>query len=200
MHDCSYLGERVATIEFMISYEPNVGGPGSSDEAVQHFPEVPNACPGPYLTEQTAAGLLCSGTVTNHVASEHIPSLESQCIYDAGSKPGHVGYVFKFMLSDMFDVEKVEEQQLDFNATFANGGAAPDKILLSPGERAYVFFKGDRATLFVITSIKGRKNVTGRSQEFVAQYYLEHSEMDEDAKLGALLIQAERHMRHWTQE
>lgn len=200
VHHCSYLGEPVATIEFMIYYEPGVGGPGSDDEADQYFPEVPDACSSPYLTEQTASGLLRSSTARKHAASEHIAALQSQCIYGAGSKPGQVGYVFKFMLSDMFDVDKVEEMQLDFNATFANGGAAPVEIMESPGARAYVFLKGDRSTLFVITGIKGRKDFVGRPREFVAQYYLDHPDLDHDARIGALLIQAGLHMRHWSEQ
>lgn len=201
VHDCSYLGERVATIEFMIYYEPEVGSDGSGDNADQHFAEVPNACSSPYLTEDTAAGLLRATGARKHVASEHIPVLQSQCLYGAaGGQQGQVGYVFKFMLSDMFDVDKLATQQLDFNATFANGGTAPDQILENPGARAYVFRKGDRATLFVITGIKGRKDFAGRSTEFVAQYYIDHPEMDYASKQGALLEQARLHMRHWTRE
>ena len=200
VHQCSYLGEPVANIEFMLSYEPGVGGPGSGDEADQYFPEVPNACSDPYLTEQTAAGLLRSSTANKHAASEHVPALQSQCIYGAGSNPGQVGYVFKFMLSDMFDVDKLSEQQLDFNATFANGGTPPIQVMENPGARAYAFSKGDRATLFVITGIKGSNGLAGRPREFVAQYYIDHPDMDYDARLGALLMQADLHMRHWTQE
>lgn len=201
VHDCSYLGEKVATIEFMIYYEPEVGGDGPGDNADRYFSEVPDACSSPYLTQATAAGLLRATAARKHAASEHIPVLQSQCLYGAaGGQKGQVGYVFKFMLSDMFDVDKLSPQQLDFNASFANGGTTPDQILENPGVRAYVFRKGDRATLFMITGIKGRKDFAGRSNEFVAQYYIDHPDMDYVSKQGALLEQARLHMHYWTQE
>ena len=200
VHECSYAGEPVATIEFIIYYEPGVGGPGSGDEADQYFPEVPDACSHPYLTEDTASALLQATGVRRHAASEHIPSLQSQCIYGAaGGQKGQVGYVFKFMLSDMFDVDQLPAQQIEFNATFANGGAAPEEILESPGRKAFLFRKGDRATLFVITDIEGSKDLVGRSRKFVAQYYIDHPDMDYASKQGVLLEQAHMHMQHWQQ-
>lgn len=198
VHHCSYRGERVATIEFIIHYEPGAGGAG--EDAAPRFPEVPNACSDPYLTEDTAESLLRASAVRRHAATEHIPVLQSQCIYGAAAGgSGQVGYVFKFMLSDMFDVDRLSTQQVDFNATFANGGAAPEEILTEPGRRAYIFRKGDRATLFVITGIKGRDDFAGRENEFVALYYIDKADLDFAAKQGLLLEQARLHMRHWTQ-
>ncbi len=201
VHDCAYGGDRVATIEFIIYYEPGVGGSGAGDEADQYFAEVPNSCSNPYLTEDTASALLQATGARRHAASEHLPVLQSQCIYGAaGGQKGQVGYVFKFMLSDMFDVNRLSAQQIEFNATFANGGTAPQEILDGPGRKAFVFRKADRATLFVITGIKGRKDFAGRSNEFVAQYYLDHPDIDFASKQDALLEQARLHMRHWREE
>jgi len=66
VHDCSYLGEKVATIEFMIYYEPEVGGEGPGDNADRYFSEVPDACSSPYLTQATAAGLLRATAARKH--------------------------------------------------------------------------------------------------------------------------------------
>lgn len=215
VHECTYGGAAVATIEFIIYYEPGVGGSdgdgtgggrgdGSSDDtgtdtgqADPYFPEVPNACSSPYLTDDTAKGLLRAPAVRQHVASEHIPSLQSQCIYrgGAGSK-GEVGYVFKFMMAGMFDVDQLSEQQINFNATFSNGGTAAEAIMQSPGRKSFLFRKGKRATLFVITGIDG-PDVFGEPSVFVAQYYIDHTDIDFEARKTALLEEARRHMRHW---
>lgn len=201
VHECSYAGELVATIEFIIYYEPGVGGPGSGDEADRYFVEVPNACSDPYLTDTTASALLRATGARRHAASEHVPILQSQCIYGAaGGQKGQVGYVFKFMLADMFDVDRLPAKQIEFNATFANGGTAPEETLESPGRKAFLFRKGDRATLFVITGIKGREDLAGRPTEFVAQYYIDHPDMDYASKQGALLEQARMHLQHWRQQ
>ena len=199
VHDCTYLGEPLATIEYIIAYEPGVGGPKNGSETAHQFSEVPNACANPYLTRDTAVGLLNSQRVNVNPTAEHVPSLQSQCRYGARGDPGSVSYVFKFMLSDMFDLDKVLEQQVDFNATFANDGMTPNQIMDHPGKRAYAFLRGDRATLFVITGIKGSRDSVGRSREFVAQYHLDRPDLSEEARLDALLNQASLHMQHWTQ-
>jgi hypothetical protein len=196
VHECAYGGTPVATIEFIIYYEPGVGGPVVNTDP--YFPEVPDTCSAPYLTEDKARELLQAPGAQRHVSSDHTPILQSQCIYGAaGGGKGQVGYVFKFMLSDMFDVDRLSAQQIDFNATFANGGTAPEEILASPGRKAFIFRKGDRVTLFVITGIKGRADPVGRSNEFVAQYYIDQPDIDFASKRGALLEQAHLHMRHW---
>lgn len=82
---------------------------------------------------------------------------------------------------------------------FANGGAAPEDVLDIPGERAFDFRKADRATVFVITGVKGRNDFAGRATEFVAQYYLDHPDIDFASKQGALLQQARMHMNQWRQ-
>jgi hypothetical protein len=99
----------------------------------------------------------------------------------------------------MFDVDRLSAEQIEFNATFANGGTAPDQILQNPGRKAFVFRKGNRTTLFVITGIKGPKDFAGRSTDFVAQYYIDHPHIDDASKQGALLEQARLHMQHWLQ-
>lgn len=200
VHECVYGDAPVATIEFIIYYEPGPGGPAVGGEAAPYFAEVPSACSSPHLTEDMAKGLLRAEAVRQHVASEHIPSRQSQCVYrGASGHPGQVGYVLKFMLSDMFDVDRLSEQQIDFNATFANGGTAPEEIMQSPGRKAFVFRKGSRATLFVITGIKGAGSL-GSPSEFVAHYYIDHPDIDFASKQEALLEQARMHMRYWLQQ
>lgn len=125
MHECAYEGKAVATIEFIIYYEPGIGGAdgvgsghgtgggsgivggSGGGQANRYFAEVPNACSSPYLTEDTARGLLRSAQVRQHTSSEHIPNLQSQCIYRGSS--GQVGFLFKFMLAGMFDVDQLTE-------------------------------------------------------------------------------------------
>ena len=135
-----------------------------------------------------------------HAASEHIPTFWSQCLYRAtGGGRGRVGYVFKFMLSDMYDVDKVDRRQIIFNATFGQGDAPLREVREDLGDLAFVFEEGNRTTLFMITGIKGPKDDAGRSTEFITNYYIEHPEMEHEARLGKLLDQARLHLEHWGQ-
>lgn len=200
VHECAYRGDRLTTIEFLIYYEPGTGiaAAGGAGDADPYFPETPDACSDPYLTERTAAGLLNAPSARKHAASEHIPTFWSQCLYGAtGGGHGRVGYVFKFMLSDMYDVDKVDRRQIIFNATFAQGDAALQEVREDLGDLAFVFEEGNRTTLFVITGIKGPKDGAGRSTEFTANYYIEHPELGHDDRLGRLLEQARLHLEHW---
>ncbi len=199
VHECAYRGELLTTIEFLIYYEPGTGAAGAgAGDTDAYFPETPDACSDPYLTERTAEGLLNAPSVRRHAASEHIPTFWSQCLYGAtGGGRGRVGYVFKFMLSDMYDVDKVERQQLIFNATFGQGGAPLNEVRDDLGDLAFVFEEGNRTTLFMITGIKGPKDGAGRSTEFTANYYIEHPELGHEDRLGRLVEQAKRHLREW---
>ncbi|WP_405226699.1 hypothetical protein [Lentisalinibacter sediminis] len=200
VHQCAYQGELVSTVEFLIYYEPGTGiaagdAPGDADP---YFPETPNACSDPYLTERTAEGLLNAPSVRKHAASEHIPAFWSQCLYGAtGGGRGSVGFVFKFMLSDMFDVDKLDRRQIIFHATFAQGNAPLKEVREDLGDLAFVFEQGNRTTLFVITGIKGPKDGANRSTEFTANYHIEHPDIGHEDRLAALVEQAKRHLREW---
>ena len=203
VHECAYRGELLTTIEFLIYYEPGTGmaAAGGAGDGDPYFPETPNACSDPYLTERTAAGLLNAPGARKHAASEHIPTFWSQCLYGAtGGGRGSVGYVFKFMLSDMYDVDKVDRQQIIFNATFGQGNAPLKEVREDLGDLAFVFEEGNRTTLFVITGIRGPKDGAGRSTEFTANYYIEHPELGHEDRLGKLLDQARLHLEHWRQQ
>jgi hypothetical protein len=199
VHQCAYRGELVSTIEFIIRYEPGTGdGGGGGQDADPYFPEVPNACADPYLTERRAAGLLNASGARQRAGTEHIPTFWSQCLYGASDgTPGRVGYVFKFMLSDLYDVDKVDREQITFNATFGQGNAPLREVREDLGDLAFVFEEGNRTTLFMISGIKGPKDGAGRSTELVANYYLEHKNLDHEERLARLVEQAKLHLREW---
>ncbi|HZX22670.1 MAG TPA: hypothetical protein VFF18_03975 [Woeseiaceae bacterium] len=200
VHQCAYQGELVSTVEFLIYYEPGTGiGAGDAGgDSDPYFAETPNACSDPYLTERTAEGLLNAPSVRKHAASEHLPTIWSQCLYGAtGGGRGSVGYAFKFMLSDMYDVDKVERRQIVFNATFGQGNAPLKEVREDLGDLAFVFEEGNRTTLFVITGIKGPRDGANRSTEFTANYYIEHPGIGHEDRLAALVEQAKRHLREW---
>ena len=201
VHRCSYQGQPLVNIEYIIYYEPDSPAAGASDAEVAdaYFPEVPPACGQPFLSEDKARRLLDAVQVKPSAANEHLPQLQSQCLYSARGGPGRqVGYVYKFMLSDMFDVDKLDPMQVQFNATFASGGAELKQTRDEVGDRAFVFLKGDRTTLLVITGIKGRKDFAGRDQEFIANYYLDHPGLTHEQRAGMLIDVAEQDLDTWT--
>ncbi|MEJ2604343.1 MAG: hypothetical protein P8172_13830, partial [Gammaproteobacteria bacterium] len=157
-----------------------------------------NACADPYLTERRAAGLLNASGARQRAGTEHIPTFWSQCLYGASDgTPGRVGYVFKFMLSDLYDVDKVDREQITFNATFGQGNAPLREVREDLGDLAFVFEEGNRTTLFMISGIKGPKDGAGRSTELVANYFLEHKNLDHEERLARLVEQAKLHLREW---
>lgn len=198
VHDCAYQGQRLSTVEYLIYYEPGAGAGAGSGTADGYFPELPDACGAPYLTETVAMGMLNARQISSSAANEHIPTFWSQCIRSGRDVVGRqVGYVFKYMLSDMFDVDRVERRQLEFNATFAAGGARLTEVREELGDLAFVFDNNDRSTLMVITGFKGPNDGAGRSQEFVATYYLEYPELTHDQRTGVLMDEAQRHLQQW---
>lgn len=195
VHECSYQGALVSTIEYIIYYEP--GSSATADRPA--LEEIPHACESPFLTLAVARNLL-DAEAKRIAASERVPTLVSQCLYSArGASAREVGLVLKFMLSDMFGVENVSHQQLRFNATFAAGGARLEQVIDALGDKAFVFEKDDRTTLLVITGVAGRDDPVGRATELVATYYLDRPEMDAATRLARLSSIAEEHVR-WLHE
>ncbi len=190
VHECRYDNEMLTTIEYIIYYEPK------ADKAPDRvsYNEVPVACDEPYLAETAAAGLL-NAEAKRSAASEHVPILSSQCFYSSrGTSARETGLVFKFMLSDMFNVAKVPSMQLRFNATFAAGGADLKGEVDGLGDKTFIFEKGDRTTLFVITGIGGRNDFAGRPTELIAMYYLDRPDLRAEDRLERLVSLAREHL------
>lgn len=194
LHECGYEGQLLATIEYIIYYEPGTTADDGGEDR-PGFYEVPNACEAPWLPEDVAAGLL-GAEARPSAANAHLPILSSQCLYSSrGTSARGTGMVFKFMLSDMFNVDKVPMMQLRFNASFATGGGNLKEVREELGDMAFVFDENGRTTLLVITGFGGRDDFAGRSTELMADYYLDRPEMSHDARLRLLLALAHEHLQ-----
>lgn len=202
VHECSYRGALLTTIEFLLYYEPGTPPPASAgavpanaiDEPL--FEEIPNACG--YLTEPAAKNLLRVDRVRPSAANEHIPTFWSQCIYSGQGVSGRsVSYVFKFMLYELYDVAKLDPMQLDFNATFTGGGEPFVEKLTNLGKVSFVFLKKDRTTLMVVTGIQGPPDGAGRPTEMVANYALADPDTPHPQRLDKLRAKAIEHLAEW---
>lgn len=169
--------------------------PDSARVAPPVFAEVPDA--SAYLTEQLAKGLLRAETVTLGADTFHIP-VWSACAYSGqGVRGRQTGFTFKFMLREMFDVGRLEREQLEFNATFAVGGEDLTAILEDLGALAFAFEGKDRTTLLVLTGIRGPEDGAGRPQDFVATYFLGDPEVAHAERLEELVALARTHLDRW---
>lgn len=205
VHKCSYQGQLLTTVEFIVTYEPGTSaapaaatgrGPAPGiDEP--YFDEIPNACS--YLTEAQAGWLLQVNRVQDGgAANEHIGDLWSQCTYSGiGAAHRTIGYVFKFMLYKLFDVDTLSPMQVTFNAAATGGGHAPTQTLEDLGKIAFVFDNRGRTTLMVVTGIQGPPDGANRPREFVASYYLEDRDRSHAKRLEVLRAKAEEHLREW---
>jgi hypothetical protein len=159
------------------------------------FPEIPNACG--YLSAELAANLV-RARVRPGPANEHIPTFWSQCVYTGqGVIRRQVGFVFKFMLWDLFDVAGLAPEQLNFNATFVVGNIPPLEKRTDLGKVAFVYEKQGRTTLLVVTGFQGPPDGAKRPTEFVATYYLSDPDTPHDVRLAKLVEQARKHMEEW---
>lgn len=157
--------------------------------------EIPEACS--YLTEDAARGFLNVDRVSPSAGNEHIPTIWSQCIYGGvGASGGEVGFVFKFMIWDLFDTA-LDPIQLNFNAQFTGGGVPPSEKLDDPGKVSFTFEDGDRTTLMMITGIEGPPDQFGRPSEVVATYYIDDPDRPHRDKLDDLLAVARLHVAEW---
>lgn len=194
VHRCSYRGERFVSIEYMLWFEPHYAAAVSVEPV---FDEIPDAC-GLKL-EMEEGGLYSLGeTSHDDPRVEHIPTLQSHCIFKAGGgSPRYTGFLFKFMLYELFDVEKLDPIRLNFNATFTSGGVAPKDTLPNLGKTSFVYESSDRTTLTVITGIQGPPDFAGRPREFLASYYIDDPDTTHAEKIDDLIEIAERHLRAW---
>ncbi len=157
--------------------------------------EVPNACG--YLTERLAGEWL-RAPVRASAANEHIASFSSQCAWSGrGVRNRQTGFVFKYMVWEMFDVEGLPPEQLTFNVTFAAGNLPLVQTLPEPGKGAFVFHRRDATVLLVLTGLRGPPDGANRPQAFVATYRLTDPETAHDVRLAKLLEQARRHVGEW---
>lgn len=194
VHRCSYRGEPFASIEYMLWFEPEYAAAVSVEPV---FEEVPDACG---LTVEPGEGGLYSLGQPSHddPRVEHIPMLQSHCIFKTGGgSPRYAGFLFKFMLYELFDVANLDPVRLNFNATFTSGGVAPKDTLPDLGKTSFVYESSDRTTLTVITGIQGPPDFAGRPREFIASYYIDDPDTTHAEKIDDLIEIAERHLRAW---
>ena len=204
VHECSYSGASLATIEYIISYEPSAnpaprpgGGPDPSiDEPF--IEEVPQACD--YLTHDLATRWVRDEDVQNNsTADMHVPNLQSLCMYTAIHAAARDARIqFKFHLYDLFNVEKIAPMQLLFNATFLGGGNEPQDTLNDLGKISFVYdLPNDVTSLLVVTGIQGPPDGAGRTMEFTASYYLRDSGRTHEERLVLLLEEARENLESW---
>ena len=157
--------------------------------------DVPNACA--YLSERLASEWL-RAPVTASAANEHIPTFSSQCAWSGrGVRNRHAGFVFKYMVWEMFDVEGLPPEQIKFNVSFAVGNLPLVQTLPEPGKGAFVFHSRDATVLLVVTGFRGPPDGAKRPQAFVATYRLSDPQTAHDLRLAKLMEQAQRHVREW---
>ena len=129
---------------------------------------IPDACG--YLTEEVARNTL-RREVRPASTNEHIPVFYSQCEYSApGEGRRSLRFLFKFMVKEMFDVEQLAPEQLDFNAGFAQGGANYSEKQQFPGKLTYVFHDRDTTSILVITGIDGPLGGAGEASTLIITY------------------------------
>lgn len=207
VHECSYSGASLATIEYIITYEPSAnpaprpsGGPDPSiDEPF--IEEVPKACN--YLTRELAVTWVRDEDVQNNTSADmHVPNLQSLCMYTAIHAAERDARIqFKFHLYDFFDVEKLAPMQLLFHATFLGGGNEPQDTMYDLGKISFVYdLANDVTSLLVVTGMQGPPDGAGRPMEFTASYYLRDPGRTHEDRLVLLLEEARENLESWRSE
>jgi len=158
--------------------------------------EIPNA--NEYLTEALALGLMRADKVRASAANEHIPTFWSQCLYSGSGNHGRkIGFTFKFMTWELFDLANLQSQQLQFNVHFASGGLPVVDSKGTPGKATFVFKKDDLTVIMMITGIRGPKDGAGRDTELVATYQLVDPSISHQARLEKLMEHPIKHYEEW---
>ncbi|TXS96398.1 hypothetical protein FV139_02585 [Parahaliea maris] len=154
--------------------------------------EIPNACG--YLTEEIARSVL-GPEVRPFQSNEHIPVFYSQCEYK-GTGPGRhsLRFVFKFMVKEMFDVDKLAPEQIDFNAGFAEGGQTFSEKLQYPGKLTYIFHDRDTTSVLVITGVDGPLDGAGQPSALIFSYRLIDGDRTPEQRRDLLMKFAWRHL------
>jgi hypothetical protein len=207
VHECSYSGARLATIEYIFTYEPSVNpaprAGGGPDPAINEpfIDEVPQACN--YLTRDLASRWVRDEDVQNNsTADMHVPNLQSACMYTAIHGADRDARIqFKFLLYELLDVANLAPMQLAFNATFLGGGNEPEETLRDLGKISFVYnMEHDVTALLVVTGMQGPPDGAGRPMEFTASYYLRDPGRSHEDRLALLLEEARKNHAAWRAE
>ena len=207
VHDCSYLGERLTTIEYIITYEPSMNpatsiptGPVNKgphpDVDEPYIEEVPDACL--YLTPDVASEWVRDSDIQdNH--GEHTPFFRSLCWYSAiHAAERNARFQFSFQLYDLFDIDNLPEAQLIFNATFAGGGHPPQEILRNLGKITFIYdLPNDTTAVLIIMGMQGPPDGAGRPMEFTTSLTLRDPGREHDERRKILIEFAREALGPW---
>jgi hypothetical protein len=207
VHECSYRGERLTTIEYIITYEPSLnpaaslptattdGGP-HPDVDEPYIDEVPDACL--YLTPGVAMEWVRDGDIQNN-HGEHFPIFRSLCWYSAiHAAERNAQLEFRFQLYDLYDIEKISRPQLIFNATFAGGGNEPQEILRNLGKISFIYeLPNDVTAVMIIMGTQGPPDGAGRPMEFTATLSLRDPGRDHQSRRKLLIEFARENLDTW---
>ena len=204
VHECAYLGKPLATIEYIISYEPSTepappvaSGPNPDIDEPYSF-GVPDACN--YLTADLAHQWAQEDVLPFTGAIEHMPILRSHCAYfgkEDGTKRARMEH--KYHLYELFDVENRTPAQLAFHAAFAAGGYAPEAARTDLGKITFIFQlpEEDRSAITVVTGIQGPPDGAGRPMELLAHYHLRSPDRTHEQRLECLFDLARKSLDLW---
>ena len=204
VHRCSYLGEPLASIEYIISYEPSMAPPttSSNDRSADidepFLPGVPNACN--YLTEDLSGMWIRHDVRRYDGAIEHLPILRSHCAWLGEDDLGKIAKMeHKFHLYELFDVENLRRDQLLFHATFAAGGHAPESVRTDLGKLTFVYHlpEEDRSAISVVTGIQGPTTNAGQPMELLAHYHVRTPDRTHQERLACLFDLARKSLDLW---
>ncbi|MCB1122354.1 MAG: hypothetical protein KJT03_12450 [Verrucomicrobiae bacterium] len=169
-------------------------------ESEPQIMEIPDA--SSYLTEEVALNMLRAEKVKASASNEHIPNFWSQCIYSGSGEHGSkVGFTFKFMVWDLFDLANLSSEQLGFNIHFTSGGLpVVGAVRNPPGKATFIFQKEDLTVLMMVAKIRGPKDGAGRHTELVATYQLTDPTLPHQERVDMLLAHARRHYEEWSSQ
>ena len=203
VHECSYRGAPLTTIEYILNFEPTSTPasttPGAPDPNIDEpfIAAVLDAC---YYLDAGRASAWIGDTVQRGGGIEHVPNLRSHCGYTGIHAPiGDARVEFKFHLFELFDTESLSPDQLLYHATFTAGGAKPTAVLSNPGKAAFVYEIYPNITLIsvVTAGIQGPAGGDGRPRELLAHYYLQDEEQSHAQRLACLQAFAARNLELW---
>ncbi len=168
------------------------GSPALAAKLPASVEEVPVACG--YLTEEVAASAL-GGKVQPIPSHEHISHFYSQCEYKAvGQGRKALRFLFKFMVKEMFDAERLAPEQVDFNAGFAEGGLSYSEKLQYPGELTYIFHDRDLTSILVLTGIDDPPDGAREASTLIFSYRLIDADRTPEQRRDLLMKFAWRHL------
>lgn len=210
VHKCSYQGQLLASVEFIVNVEPQEGATAAGSAATAsnatapapgvnepYIAEIPNSCMD--LTEIKAGQLLQANGVQQSASSEHVANLSSTCIYSSTAAPSRtVNYLYKFMPYAMFDQNTLGKEQLVFNATIIGGGGQrPYKVIEDLGKFTFLFENAARTTMLVVTGMQGPVGGGNEPREMIAAYYIEDPTRSHAVRLQLLDDIARQHFAEW---